>query len=136
MLETGQWIIFVTLILTLILFITGKLRYDLVALIALLIVVITGLIPIENAFIGFSNPAVITVATVFILSKALQNSGVVDVIGQWLSRIEGGITLQLAALTIIITIFSAFMNNVGALALLLPVAIQLDRKKKYHHHCI
>ncbi len=130
MLETGQWIIFGTLILTLILFIAGKLRYDLVALIALLIVVITGLIPIEKAFSGFSNPAVITVATVFILSRALQNSGVVDVIGQWLSRIEGGITIQLAALTIIITIFSAFMNNVGALALLLPVAIQLARKKQ------
>ena len=130
MLETGQWIIFGTLILTLILFIAGKLRYDLVALIALLIVVITGLIPIEKAFSGFSNPAVITVATVFILSRALQNSGVVDVIGQWLSRIEGGITIQLAALTVIITIFSAFMNNVGALALLLPVAIQLARKKQ------
>ncbi len=130
MLETGQWIIFATLVLTLILFISGKLRYDIVALIALLIVVITGLIPIENAFGGFSNPAVITVATVFILSRALQNSGVVDVIGQWLSRIEGGITLQLAALTVIITIFSAFMNNVGALALLLPVAIQLAKKKQ------
>ena len=130
MLETGQWIIFGTLILTLFLFISGKLRYDLVALIALMIVVITGLIPIDRAFIGFSNPAVITVATVFILSRALQNSGVVDVIGQWLSKLEGGFTLQLAALTVIITIFSAFMNNVGALALLLPVAIQLARKKK------
>ena len=130
MLETGQWIIFGTLIITLFLFISGKLRYDLVALIALMIVVITGLIPIDRAFIGFSNPAVITVATVFILSRALQNSGVVDVIGQWLSRLEGGFTLQLAALTVIITIFSAFMNNVGALALLLPVAIQLARKKK------
>ncbi len=130
MLETGQWIIFATLLLTLVLFITGKLRYDLVALIALLIVTITGLIPIEDAFSGFSNPAVITVATVFILSKALQNSGVVDVIGQWLSRIEGGIIIQLAALTVIIAFFSAFMNNVGALALLLPVAIQLARKKQ------
>lgn len=130
MLTAGQWIIFATLIITLILFISGKLRYDLVALIALLIVVITGLIPIESAFSGFSNPAVITVVTVFILSKTLQNSGVVDVIGQRLSRIEGGITIQLAALTVIITILSAFMNNVGALALLLPVAIQLARKKQ------
>ncbi len=130
MLETGQWIIFGTLILTLFLFISGKLRYDLVALTALLIVVITGLIPINNAFLGFSNPAVITVATVFILSRALQNSGVVDAIGQKLSKLEGGITLQLAALTLITTIFSAFMNNVGALALLLPVAIQLAIKKQ------
>lgn len=98
MLETGQWIIFGTLILTLFLFISGKPRYDLVALTALLIVVISGLIPINNAFLGFGNPVVITVATVFILSRALQNSGVVDVIGQRLSKLEGGVTLQLAAL--------------------------------------
>ena len=127
--ETGQWIIFGTLLLTLVLFITGRWRYDIVALIALLIVVLTGIIPVDRAFTGFSNSAVITVATVFILSKALQISGVVDVIGQWLSKLEGSFMIQLAALTGIITIFSAFMNNVGALALLLPVAIQLARKK-------
>lgn len=129
MLTIDQWIIFGTLILTLVLFITGKIRYDIVALISLLIVVVAGLIPSDRAFIGFSNSAVITVAAVFILSRALQNSGVVDFIGQQLSKVQGGLVIQLAALTVIITIFSAFMNNVGALALLLPVAIQLARKK-------
>lgn len=129
MLTVDQWIIFGTLLLTLVLFITGRIRYDIVALIALIIVVVTGLVPSDRAFNGFSNSAVITVATVFILSRALQNSGVVDLIGQQLSKVKGGITIQLAALTGIITVFSAFMNNVGALALLLPVAIQLARKK-------
>lgn len=125
-----QWIIFGTLLLTLVLFIMGRWRYDVVALLALLIVALTGLIPIEQAFIGFSNPAVITVAAVLVLSRGLQNSGIVGIIGDWLSNLKGGITIQLAALTSIVAFLSAFMNNVGALALLLPVALQISRSKK------
>lgn len=125
-----QWIIFGTLILTLVLFITGRWRYDIVALLALLIVTLTGLIPVENAFLGFSNPAVITVAAVLVLSRGLQNSGIVEWIGQWLGRLKGGITVQLFALTGMITILSAFMNNVGALALFLPVVLELAHKKQ------
>ena len=127
---TGQLIIFATLILTLFLFITGRWRYDIVALIALLIVTLTGLIPVSRTFTGFSNPAVITVAAVLVLSRGLQNSGIVDWIGQQLERLKGGVTIQLLALTTIVAILSAFMNNVGALALLLPVVLQLARKKK------
>jgi di/tricarboxylate transporter len=127
---TGQWIIFGTLLLTLILFVTGRWRYDVVALIALLIVTLTGLIPLERVFLGFSNSAVVTVAAVLVLSRGLQNSGVVDLIGGWLSGLKGGITIQLAALTVIVAVLSAFMNNVGALALLLPVVLQLARKKQ------
>lgn len=125
-----QWIIFGTLVLTLILFIAGRWRYDVVALIALLIVALTGLVPVEQVFIGFSNSAVVTVAAVLVLSRGLQNSGVVDMIGGWLYGLKGGVTVQLAALTTIVAILSAFMNNVGALALLLPVALQLARKKQ------
>ncbi len=125
-----QWIIFGTLLLTLVLFVSGRWRYDIVALIALLIVTLTGLEPVENAFTGFSNPAVITVAAVLVLSRGLQNSGVVEWIGQWLSRLKGGISVQLFALTGIIMVLSAFMNNVGALALFLPVVLELARKKQ------
>jgi di/tricarboxylate transporter len=74
-LTTAHWIIFGTLLLTLILFITGRWRYDVVALIALLVVTLTGLIPVEQVFSGFSNPAVVTVAAVLVLSRGLQNSG-------------------------------------------------------------
>ena len=124
-----QLIIFGTLLLTLVLFVNGRLRYDLVALLALLIVSITGIVPAERAFLGFSNPAVITVAAVLVLSKGLQNSGIVDWIGEKLSMLQGGVTIQLAALTLIIMVLSAFMNNVGALALMLPVALNIARKK-------
>lgn len=85
-----QWIIFATLALTLVLFVTGRWRYDVVALLALLIVTLTGLIPPEQAFSGFSNAAVVTVAAVLVLSRGLQNSGIVDVIGQQLARLRGG----------------------------------------------
>lgn len=125
-----HWIIFSTLIVTLVLFVTGRLRYDVVALFALLVVTLTGLVPVEQAFSGFSNPAVVTVAAVLVLSRALQNSGVVELIGDRLLRLRGGVTVQLTALTGIVGVLSAFMNNVGAMALLLPVAIQIARKKE------
>lgn len=125
-----QWVITGTLILTLVLFVTGRWRYDIVALIALLIVVVTGLVPVEQAFMGFGNPAVITVASVLVLSKGLQNSGLVEVIGHTLLRLRGGITIQLLALTLLVAALSAFMNNVGALALLLPVALQIAARKQ------
>lgn len=124
-----QLIIFAILILTLVLFIQGKWRYDIVALLALILGTISGIIPFDRAFLGFSNPAVITVGAVLILSRGLQNSGVVDLIGERLSRLKGGIIVQLAALTTITALLSAFMNNVGALALLLPIVLGLSEKK-------
>lgn len=130
MISIQQWIIFATLLLTLVLFVTGRWRYDVVALLALMIVTLTGLVPPDRAFSGFSNPAVITVAAVLVLSRALQNSGVVDLIGERLLRLRGGVTVQLAALTGIVAALSAFMNNIGALALLMPVALQVARKKE------
>ena len=123
------WIIFGTLGLTLALFIMGRWRYDLVSMMALLVVVLTGLVPVESAFSGFGNPAVITVVAVLALSRGLQNSGGIEWIGQKLSGLKGGLMIQLAVLTGLITVLSAFMNNVGALALLLPVVVELGRKK-------
>lgn len=125
-----QYILFATLLVTLILFITGYWRYDIVALLALMVVTLAGLISVEQAFAGFSNPAVITVAAVLVVSRALQNSGLVALIGEIMLRLKGGTIVQLAALTCIVAILSAFMNNVGALALLMPVAIQVAHKNQ------
>ena len=123
-----QVIIFTTLLAALILFIHGRLRYDVVAVLALLVVAGTGLVPVERAFLGFGNPAVVTVAAIFVMSQGLQNSGVLNRLGQALRRLDGHVTWQLAALVGLVTLLSAFMNNVGALALLLPVAIQMARR--------
>ena len=124
------WLFFIILGISLFLFITEYLRYDVVALMALLAVTLTGLIPIERAFSGFSNPAVITVAAVLVLSRGLQNSGFVESIGERLVKIKGGVFIQVAFLTGLVTVLSTFMNNVGSVALLLPVTLYIARKKE------
>lgn len=123
-----QVVVFVTLVGALVLFVNGRIRYDVVALLALLAVTITGVIPQEEAFAGFGHPAVITVAAVLVISRGLLNAGVVDAITRWLGRVGDNITLQIGVLMTGVTIFSSFMNNIGALALMMPVAIRLARK--------
>lgn len=127
---TEQMIIFAVLFCALVLFIWGRWRYDIVALLALLVVAITGIIPAGQVFAGFGHPAVITVASVLILSQALSNSGAVDVIGKWLGVVQHRPTLQIAALAGLVAFSSAFMNNVGALALFMPLALQACQKSR------
>jgi di/tricarboxylate transporter len=81
-LNTDQWLITAILMLTLVLFVWGKYRHDIVAAIALGLCVLAGLVAADEAFVGFSHPAVITVAAVLVISDALRRSGVVDVIVQ------------------------------------------------------
>ena len=125
---TDQMIIFAVLAATLGLFIWDKLRYDIVAVLALLTVALTGLIPADDVFSGLGHPAVITVAAVLIIGQALVNAGVVDAIARQLTKAGDSPTLQMAALTVTVAICSGFMNNVGALALLMPVAIWMSRQ--------
>jgi len=129
-LDTEQIIIFSTLAAILVLFVWGKWRYDLVALFALLLVTILGLIPAEEAFSGFGHPAVITVAAVLIVSRALFNSGMVDYIVRLMGKAGDNYIIQLTVLLVVITICSGFMNNIGALALFMPVAIRMARKSE------
>jgi di/tricarboxylate transporter len=123
-----QAIVFAVLVVTLVLFVWGRWRYDIVALLALLSVAVGGLVPREEIFAGFGHPAVITVAAVLIASRGLLNSGIVRAISSWMERLGDRPTLLVLALTGLVTVCSAFMNNVGALALLMPVAIQMARK--------
>lgn len=124
-----QAVIFATLALTFALFLWGRWRYDIVAVIALLAVTVTGLVPPGEAFAGFGHPAVITVAAVLILSRGLMNSGLIDGITGLLGRIGRRPSIQVAVLTGITACFSMFMNNVGAIAVMLPVAVQISRKR-------
>ncbi len=126
-----QAIVFVTLGIALVLFAWGKIRYDFTALIALFIVVVSGVVPASKAFLGFGHPAVITVAAVLIISRALQNSGLIEVLAGWVTRLGKNMVSQILVLTFFVGIASAFMNNVGALAVMMPVAIQLARKNNY-----
>ena len=106
-------------------FLWGRWRHDMVALAALLACVFAGLVPSADAFAGFAHPAVITVACVLILSHGLQTSGAVDALTRHLLPAKAGPTLTIFSLTALAALLSAFMNNVGALALLMPVALQI-----------
>ncbi len=123
-----QIYIFAVLAATLSLFIWGRWRYDIVALMALLAVVLGSLIPAAKAFSGFGHPAVITVAAVLVISRAIQNSGLIGWLARGLGAFNRGPNFQTGAVVVLVGILSAFMNNVGALALLLPVVIQTARQ--------
>ncbi len=121
-------LMFIVLGLTLAAFVWGRFRFDLVALGALLASIMLGLVPGDEAFFGFGHPAVVTVAAVLVLSRGFERSGVVDVIAEQVLRVGDRLLLQLVALTGTVVVLSGFMNNVGALALLLPVAMRLARE--------
>ena len=116
------------LVATVAMFLWGRWRHDMVAVGALLACVLGGLVPFGDAFNGLGHPAVVTVACVLVLSQGLQNSGAVDVLARTLLPSKSGPTLAIAALTALAAVLSGFMNNVGALALLMPVAIQAARR--------
>ena len=127
---TQQILISGILLLTLIAFVGGRWRYDLVAMFALMCAVIAGVVEPNEAFEGFGHPAVITVAAVLIISSALRNAGVVDEVASRISHLTETPVLHIAALTAVVTVASAFMNNVGALALLLPIALSTAQERK------
>ena len=111
-------------------FLWGRWRHDMVALAGLLACVLAGLVRPADAFAGFGHPAVITVACVLVLSRGLQTSGAVDALARVVLPSSAGPTLTIGALTGLGALLSAFMNNVGALALLMPVAIQIARRQE------
>lgn len=111
------------LILALTLFIWGKLRHDIVALIVMIGTGLSGLVPPDALVEGFGHPAVITVAAVLVVSRALKNAGTVDIIARYIGPFTQTSFSQMAVLTGVCALASAFMNNVGALAVLLPVAL-------------
>lgn len=124
-----QLLIFAVLAATLAMFIWNRWRYDVVAAMALLVVAIAGIVPPGEVFAGFGHPAVITVAAVLVLSRGLVNAGVVDIIARLLWRVGENPVAQVAALTAIVALLSAFMNNIAAMALLMPVAITISRRR-------
>ena len=127
------------ILVTFILFIWGKWRYDIVSIIALCILFIADLLlgadkstlilDKSKLFSGFGHPAVITVATVLIISQALRNSGVVDYISRKIIPFSKNQFTHIASLSGVATICSGIMNNVGALALMLPVALKTAIKQ-------
>lgn len=119
-----QYSVIGVLFTTLFLFIWGKMRYDIVALIALFASFFLGLIPINTLFSGYGHPATITVVLVLMLSHGLTKSGAIEGLSQIVEKFTDKPSLHIAALMCLSTFISMFMNNVGTLALLMPIAIQ------------
>ena len=119
---------FAIIVSALVLFVWNRWRYDVVALLALLASVVTELVPAKKAFVGFSDPVVIIVATVLVLSAAVSRSGFIDWCLKLLSGLVERKNLQVSVLVIMVMALSAFMHNVGALAVLMPIAIAFAKK--------
>ena len=125
---SDQLLILAVLVAVMAMFLWDRWRHDLVAMGALLICVLTGLVPSNEAFSGFGHPAVITVACVLVLGHGLQLSGAIDALTARFLPTSAGPAVSALALIGLAALLSAFMNNVGALALLMPVAIQMADK--------
>ncbi len=125
-----QIIVFIVIGITLFMFIDGRLRYDFVALLGLLVLTITGVVSPETSFSGFSHPAIITVASVLVISRALIKTGVIDKFVAVINKNTNKVQLRIMALMILTAGLSAFMNNVGALSLIMPIAITIAKDNK------
>jgi di/tricarboxylate transporter len=119
------------LAIAIILFATEWIRMDLVSLMVLLAVVLTGLVSVEQAFAGFSNPAVVTVAAMFVLSAGISTTGAVSKLGEQLIEWTGdNPALLTASIMATVALFSAFINNIGATAMLMPIVVMVAQKLK------
>ncbi len=124
-------LVLIILFIAIVLFATEWIRMDLVSLMVLLTLGLTGLVTVEEAFSGFSNPAVITVAAMFIISAGLSNSGALGPLGERLLQFAGGSEPRLiSAVMGTAALFSAFINNIGATAMLMPIVLSVTKKSR------
>ncbi|KAA3501398.1 SLC13 family permease [Rhizobium rhizogenes] len=125
---TDQILAFTVIAGMMVAFIWDRFRYDVIACSALLAAVAVGVVPFNKAFSGFSDDIVIIVASALIVSSAVARSGVVDMtIKKYFPEMHSK-SLQLAFLMVFVAIMSAFIKNIGALAIMMPVAFQFARK--------
>ncbi|MBC2885530.1 SLC13 family permease [Ochrobactrum sp. CM-21-5] len=123
-----QILSFAVIVLMMGAFIWGKFRYDVVALCALLLAIGVGVVPYDHAFSGFSDDIVIIVGSALVVSAGVARSGLMQAAVQRFLPEMNSVRLQLAVLVAVVTVLSAFVKNVGALAIMIPVAFQFARR--------
>lgn len=129
MLSTQEWILVAIIITTLILIVSDRLRADLIAIIVLAVLPLTGLITYQEALSGFSRSVVITIIGLFIITQALEDTGVVQQIANWLRQLGRGSETRLLALFMTVgALMSLFMSTIAAGAVLMPAAVQVGRE--------
>ena len=129
---SDQFILSSTLIGLLFAFIWGKFRYDALTIAALMLLITMGVIPASDAFLGFSHPAVLTVALVLVISQGLKNSGLTGLVGKIIGTRKFSELQFLISLLLIAAFLSSFINNIGALAILLPITLNVCQKMDWH----
>jgi len=127
-----QIIISLLMMLLVFLFIWGRWRYDAVSLVMLSIFVVLGFISPKDAFLGLGHPAVITVALVLLISKGLEKSGFISFIGMKLETIVSSQFQFIVIICFTVALLSTFMNNIGAMAMLLPITLGICKKMKWN----
>jgi di/tricarboxylate transporter len=127
---TDQSILFILLFFVFMFLIWGRWRYDLVAFSALLIAVVSGVVPVGDAFSGFGHPAVLVIALVLIVSRGLSNSGAIELLSRYLLHASRKLGAHIGVMAGFAAVLSAVMNNVAALALLMPLDMQAASKAK------
>ena len=115
---------------TMVLFVWGRLRYDLVAILALLASLAAGTVPAEKAFSGFSDDIVIIVASALVLSASIARSGIIESALRFVSSHVSRVKWQLTVLVGSVTLLSALVKNIGALAMLIPAAMKMAKKSE------
>ncbi|WP_438751013.1 SLC13 family permease [Pararhizobium sp. O133] len=126
--RSDQWLSLIIIALMMAAFVWGRYRYDIVAAGSLLAAVIVGIVPAKEAFSGFSDDIVIIVGSALVVSAAISRSGVMDIALRRVSPEKRGPRMQLIILVVIVAVLSAFIKNIGALAIMIPVAVQMARK--------
>ena len=127
-----QFVIIGLLTFMVILFIWGRWRYDAISLGILSVFVLLGYIEPNKAFSGFAHPAVITVALVLLISKGLERSGFISVIGRQLQNYANTEFQFMISITFFAALLSSFMNNIGAMAMLLPITLGICQKMNWN----
>jgi di/tricarboxylate transporter len=126
--STDQITLFVLLFIVFVFLVWGRWRYDLIAFSALLVAVIAGVVPLDKAFSGFGHPATVVIALVLIISRGLSNSGVIELLARYLVDASRKLGTHIAVMSGFAAALSAIMNNVAALALLMPLDMQAATK--------
>ncbi len=127
---TDQTVLFSLLFFVFVFLIWGRWRYDLVAFVALLIALLTDIVPKELAFSGFGHPATVIIALVLIVSRGLSNSGAIELLARYVIDAKRKLSTHIGIMASLAAVLSAVMNNVAALALLMPVDMQAAKKAK------
>ena len=128
MMTLQQAILFVILVLVFVMLIWGRWRYDLVAFIALMVALLSGVVPVSDAFSGFGHPATVIIALVLVVSRGLSNSGVIEMLARYVIDSSRKLAAHVSIMSGLAASLSAVMNNVAALALLMPLDLQAAKK--------